>query len=196
MRAAGGMFIADVVQPGFGRTGAGLWGFARHGVVPDIVTMGKPMGNGYPMAGVVTRPDLLAQFCEETGYFNTFGGNPVAAAAGLAVLDVIRDEGLIENARDVGSYFRAGLAELASRVPAMGEVRGAGLFIGLDFIDPARGTPDAARASRTINALKEKGILIGAAGLYANTLKIRPPLPFSRDNADFFLRALSEVIAG
>ncbi|MBC7137959.1 MAG: aminotransferase class III-fold pyridoxal phosphate-dependent enzyme [Defluviimonas sp.] len=196
VRAAGGLFIADEVQPGFGRTGTGLWGFARHGVLPDIVTMGKPMGNGYPMAGMVTRPELLAQFCEETGYFNTFGGNPVAAAAGLAVLDVIRDEGLVENAREVGAYFRAGLAELAARAPVMGEVRGAGLFIGLDFIDPERGTPDAAQAGRTINALKQKGILIGAAGLYGHTLKIRPPLPFSRDNVDFFLQVLAAVMAG
>jgi len=156
--------------------------------------MGKPMGNGFPMAGVVTRPDLLAGFCEETGYFNTFGGNPVAAAAGLAVLDVIRDESLIENAREVGAYFRDGLVDLGERVSAMGEVRGAGLFIGLDFIDPETGAPNAAKASRTINALKDKGILIGAAGLYANTLKIRPPLPFSRDNADFFLKALGEIV--
>ncbi|RWR06195.1 aspartate aminotransferase family protein [Paenirhodobacter populi] len=194
VRAAGGLFIADEVQPGFGRTGAGMWGFGRHGVEPDIVTMGKPMGNGFPMAGVVTRPDLLGGFCEETGYFNTFGGNPVAAAAGLAVLDVIRDEGLIENAREVGTYFRDGLVDLGERISAMGEVRGAGLFIGLDFIDPETGAPNAAKASRTINALKDKGILIGAAGLYANTLKIRPPLPFSRDNADFFLKALGEIV--
>lgn len=194
VRAAGGLFIADEVQPGFGRTGGAMWGFTRHGVEPDIVTMGKPMGNGFPMAGVVTRPDLLARFCKETGYFNTFGGNPVAAAAGLAVLDVIRDEGLIDHANDVGTYFVAGLRDLASRVSGMGEVRGAGLFIGLDFIDPDTGAPNAAKASRTINALRDKGILIGAAGLYANTLKIRPPLPFCRDNADFFLKALGDIL--
>lgn len=195
VRSAGGLFIADEVQPGFGRTGGGLWGFSRHGVVPDIVTMGKPMGNGFPMAGVVTRPDLLTGFCEETGYFNTFGGNPVAAAAGLAVLDVIEDEGLIAHARAVGDYFREGLSDLAARVPSMGEVRGAGLFIGLDFIDPETGAPHAPEASRTINALKDKGILIGAAGLYGNTLKIRPPLPFSCANADFFLSALDDIFA-
>ena len=194
VRAAGGLFIADEVQPGFGRTGAGMWGFARHGVVPDVVTMGKPMGNGYPMAGMVTRPELLARFCEETGYFNTFGGNPVAAAAGLAVLEVIAEEGLIENARDVGQFFREGLADMAARTPAMGEVRGAGLFIGLDFIDPDTGAPNAPKASRTINALKDKGILIGAAGLYGHTLKIRPPLPFSRENAETFLKALGEIL--
>lgn len=194
VRAAGGMFIADEVQPGFGRSGAGMWGFGRHGVVPDIVTMGKPMGNGYPMAGMVTRPDLLARFCDETGYFNTFGGNPVAAAAGAAVLEVIAEEQLIDNARRVGDHFRSGLAALAARHPGIGGLRGAGLFIGLDFVSPDSGTPDARTASYCINALKDKGILIGAAGLYGNTLKIRPPLPFGRDHADFFVSALDEVL--
>lgn len=194
VRAAGGLFIADEVQPGFGRTGDGMWGFARHGLTPDVVTLGKPMGNGYPMGGVVTRPDLLAAFCDRTGYFNTFGGNPVAAAAGLAVLEILREEGLIANARDVGAYFKAGLKDLAARVPSMGEIRGAGLFIGLDFIHPDTGLPDSGKATRTINALKDAGILIGAAGLYGNTLKIRPPLPFSRENADFFLRTLRGVL--
>ena len=106
---AGGLFISDEVQPGFGRTGTAMWGFQRHSVEPDIVTMGKPMGNGFPVGGVVTRPEILESLCETTGYFNTFGGNPVAAAAGLAVLDVIEDEGLIENAKRIGGYFRAGL---------------------------------------------------------------------------------------
>jgi len=193
-RAAGGLFIADEVQPGFGRTGAGMWGFERHGMAPDIVTMGKPMGNGYPMAGVVTRPDLLAGFCAETGYFNTFGGNPVAAAAGMAVLEVIREEGLIGNARAVGAQMLAGLQDLAGRHPELGAARGAGLFMGLDFVDPESGAPAPARAVAAINALKERGILIGAAGLYGNTLKIRPPLPFSAANADQFLAALAGVL--
>ena len=192
--AAGGLFIGDEVQPGFGRTGGGLWGFARHGIVPDIVTMGKPMGNGFPMAGVVTRPELLAQFCEETGYFNTFGGNPVAAAAGSAVLDVIEREGLIDNARDVGAYFKAMLQALKADHADIGDIRGAGLFIGLDFVTAAGG-PDTPRASFVINALKEAGILIGAAGLYGNTLKIRPPLCFSRADADFFVDTLKSVLA-
>lgn len=196
VRAAGGLFIADEVQPGFGRTGAGLWGFARHGVTPDIVTLGKPMGNGFPMAGVVTRPELLAVFCEETGYFNTFGGNPVAAAAGHAVLEVIAEEGLIDNARDTGGYLVEGLGDLATRTPGIGGLRGAGLFIGLDFIDPETGAPDAARAGAAINGLRDQGVLIGAAGLYGNTLKIRPPLSFSRENVGFFLERLESVLAG
>jgi 4-aminobutyrate aminotransferase-like enzyme len=143
----------------------------------------------------VTRPELLAGFCEESGYFNTFGGNPVAAAAGLAVLEVIADEGLIDNARTVGLALRQGLAELALRQPGLGGVRGAGLFLGLDFIDPATGAPDAPAASRAINALKDRGILIGAAGLYGNTLKIRPPLPFSLAHADLFVTTLAQVLS-
>ncbi|MFC5068934.1 aspartate aminotransferase family protein [Flaviflagellibacter deserti] len=193
VHAAGGMFISDEVQPGFGRTGA-MWGFERHGVEPDIVTMGKPMGNGFPMGGMVTRPDLLEPFCEGTGYFNTFGGNPVAAAAGLAVLDVIEGEGLIRNADEVGTYFRTGLRELSNRFPVIGDVRGAGLFTGLEFNDEETREPDTAMATFVINGMKERGVLIGAAGFYGNTLKIRPPLCFSRENADLFFDVLTDVL--
>ncbi|MGE5260517.1 MAG: aspartate aminotransferase family protein [Actinomycetota bacterium] len=195
VHAAGGLFISDEVQPGFGRTGTGMWGFARHGVEPDIVTMGKPMGNGFPVGGVVTRPEVLESLCETTGYFNTFGGNPVAAAAGLAVLDVIEDEGLIENAKEVGGYFRGGLQELAGRHAGIGDVRSAGLFIGIEFSLPSTTEPDSTTASYVINALKERDVLIGAAGAYGNVLKVRPPLCFSRDNADFFLETLDAVLS-
>jgi 4-aminobutyrate aminotransferase-like enzyme len=195
VREAGGLFIADEVQSGFGRTGAGLWGFGRHGVVPDIVTMGKPMGNGFPMGGVVTKPEYLACFCAETGYFNTFGGNPVAAAAGAAVLDVLTSEGLIENAKRQGAALRAGLDELRGMFPEISEVRGAGLFIGLDIIDPTSGGPDPAQTSRIINAMKERGILIGAAGMYGHTLKIRPPLCFSAENVMFFIDTLHAILS-
>ena len=191
---AGGLFISDEVQPGFGRTGTAMWGFQRHGVEPDIVTMGKPMGNGFPVGGVVTRPEILESLCETTGYFNTYGGNPVAAAAGLAVLDVIEDEGLIENANRIGGYFRAGLDEIAGRHQSIGDVRSAGLFIGIEFSLPGTTDPDAATASYAINALKERGVLIGAAGAYGNVLKVRPPLCFSRDNADLFLETLDAVL--
>ena len=192
---AGGLFISDEVQPGFGRTGTAMWGFQRHSVEPDIVTMGKPMGNGFPVGGVVTRPEILEALCETTGYFNTFGGNPVAAAAGLAVLDVIEDEGLIENAREIGGYFRAGLHEIAGRHPSIGDVRGAGLFIGIEFSLPGTTEPDPAAASYAINALKERGVLIGATGVYGNVLKVRPPLCFARDNADLFLETLDAVLS-
>jgi 4-aminobutyrate aminotransferase-like enzyme len=192
---AGGLFISDEVQPGFGRTGTAMWGFQRHGVEPDIVTMGKPMGNGFPVGGVVTRPEILEAFCETTGYFNTFGGNPVAAAAGLAVLEVIEDEGLVENANKIGGYFRAGLRDIAVRHPSIGDVRSAGLFIGIEFSLPGTTDPDVAAASYAINALKERGVLIGAAGAYGNVLKVRPPLCFSRDNADLFLETLDAVLS-
>ncbi|RJG41675.1 aspartate aminotransferase family protein [Mesorhizobium sp. DCY119] len=195
VRQSGGLFIADEVQPGFGRTG-GMWGFLRHGIEPDLVTMGKPMGNGFPMGGIVTRPELLAAFCEETGYFNTFGGNPVAAAAGLAVLDVIRDEELLDNAREVGDYFREGLKELSLAHASIGAVRGAGLFIGLDFIVPDERTPGTSLASHVINRMKENGILIGAAGKYGATLKIRPPLCFSRQDAGYFMATLADILKG
>lgn len=191
---AGGLLIADEVQPGFGRTGGSLWGFERHGVTPDIVTMGKPMGNGFPMGGVVTRPDLLQRFCEETGYFNTFGGNPVAAAAGHAVLKVIEDEGLIERSASVGGHFKQTLLALQTRHSVIGDVRGAGLFIGLDFINPATGEPDMAIATNVINKLKQNGILIGAAGKYGATLKIRPPLCFSDEDADLFSGTLDNIL--
>ncbi|PZP25542.1 aspartate aminotransferase family protein [Pseudomonas kuykendallii] len=192
---AGGLFIADEVQPGFGRTGKGHWCFARHGIEPDIVTLGKPMGNGYPMAGVVTRPELLEAFCAETGYFNTFGANPVAAAAGLAVLQVIEQEGLIANADRIGTLLRDGLRDLGRRDERIGDVRGAGLFIGLEFSRGER-EPDANLAAYVINAMKEEGILIGAAGAYGNVLKIRPALCFGEDNAGFFVETLEKVLRG
>jgi 4-aminobutyrate aminotransferase-like enzyme len=190
-----GLFIADEVQPGFGRTGAALWGFARHGVVPDIVTMGKPMGNGFPMGGVATRAALLNQFAAGVKYFNTFGGNPVAAAAGLAVLDVINDEGLIEHAHATGGYVMNGLREIGNRHIQIGDVRGSGLFIGLELVrDRDAKEPAPEIASELINRLRHRGILIGAAGRYGNTLKIRPPLCFTKDNADMFIAACDQVL--
>jgi len=194
-RRRGGLFIADEVQPGFGRTGAALWGFARHGIVPDIVTMGKPMGNGFPMGGVATRPDLLDRFTAEVKYFNTFGGNPVAAAAGLAVLDVISEEKLMENAAATGAYLAEGLSALGNRHAAIGDVRGAGLFIGLELVsDRAARTPAPQIATAAINGLRRCGVLIGAAGAYGSTLKIRPPLPFAREHADEVIAKLDAVL--
>lgn len=195
VHAHGGLFIADEVQPGFGRTGTAFWGFARHDVVPDIVTMGKPMGNGFPMGGVATRPDLIDRFTAEVKYFNTFGGNPVAAAAGLAVLDVIRDEGLMDNARLVGGYLMDGLREIGNRHIQIGDVRGSGLFIGLELVrDRETKTPAPEVATHVINGLRDHGILIGAAGPFGSTLKIRPPLCFSKDNADSVVSAIDAVL--
>ncbi|WP_068113933.1 aspartate aminotransferase family protein [Tropicimonas marinistellae] len=196
IHAAGGLFIADEVQPGFARSGEAFWGFARHGVAPDLVTMGKPMGNGFPMAAVAARPDHLARFCDDYGYFNTFGGNPVAAAAGKAVLEVIEEEKLQENAREVGQQLLARLTDLAAIDNRIGAVRGAGLFLGIDLCradDPT--TPDADLAAAVINGLKKRGVLIGAAGRYGATLKVRPPLCLSGEEADIFSDALAETLA-
>ena len=195
VRRAGGLFIADEVQPGFGRTGSAFWGFARHGAEPDIVTMGKPMGNGFPMAAMAARPDHLAAFCRDVGYFNTFGGNPVAAAAGLAVLRVIRDDGLQQNAARMGARLASGLHRLAATSLRIGDTRGAGLFLGVDVVDPD-GVPDPDTTSRIINGLRDEGVLIGAAGKYGATLKVRPPLCLSADEVDLFLAAFGRVIAG
>jgi 4-aminobutyrate aminotransferase-like enzyme len=195
VHAKGGLFIADEVQPGFGRTGTAFWGFARHGVDPDIVTMGKPMGNGFPMGGVAMRPELMDRFTAEVKYFNTFGGNPVAAAAGLAVLDVIRDEGLMENADAVGSYLMDGLRQIGNRHIQIGDIRGSGLFVGLELVrDRESKEPAPEIASRVINGLRDHGILIGAAGPYGSTLKIRPPLCFTRENADMVVSACDAVL--
>jgi 4-aminobutyrate aminotransferase-like enzyme len=195
IHAAGGLFVADEVQPGFGRTGEAMWGFERHGVQPDMVTIGKPMGNGYPMAGIVLRPEVVAEFGPRARYFNTFGGNPVAAAAGKAVLDTIREEGLQENALEVGRYLREGLESLTDRYHAIGDVRGSGLFVGVEIVaDPAAKSPDATLTTRIVNGLRERHILISASGPRANVLKIRPPLVFSRENADMLVDNLADVL--
>lgn len=196
VRAAGGLYIADEVQPGFARTGEAMWGFARHGIVPDLVALGKPMGNGYPMGGVAIKPDLLAEFGARNGYFNTFGGNPVAAAAGMAVLETIASEGLQENARSTGAYLLDGLRSVASGSPVVGDVRGCGLYLGVEQVrDSASKDPDAAAAERIVNAMREKGVLIGTAGLNGNILKIRPPLPFGREHADILVEAFADALA-
>ena len=192
IRAAGGIFIADEVQPGFGRTGAGMWGFSRHGIVPDMISMGKPMGNGYPLAALALRPEVIAEFGRNARYFNTFGGNAVAAAVGNAVLDVIADEGLIENARTVGAGFADILRDLARQYAGLGQVRAAGLFLGVDV--ETDGHPDGARAGRLVNGLREEGVLISATGPKGHVLKIRPPLTFSADNVAFFAERLERVL--
>ena len=196
VRAAGGLYIADEVQAGFARSGEKMWGYRLSGVTPDIVTMGKPMGNGHPVAGVVARPDLVNGFREQVMYFNTFGGNPVQCAVGMAVLDVIEQENLQENSRVVGEYIRDGLRALQSDHELIGDVRGRGLFIGVELVtDREAKTPATAQAKTIVNAMKEKGVLISNIGMYDNVLKMRPPLPFSKDNADLLLSVLEDVLA-
>ncbi|GAC67397.1 aspartate aminotransferase family protein [Gordonia soli] len=195
VHSAGGLWIADEVQPGFGRLGESWWGFQRHGIDPDLVVLGKPMGNGVPVAALVGTEAATERFGQDIRYFNTFGGNPVSIAAASAVLDVITDDLLVDNARVVGGRLDAGLRELAAAHPEIGDVRGSGLFIAAEFVsDPEAKTPDPAAAARIVNELRRKRILISASGRHANVLKIRPPLPFSGADADRFLTALSEVL--
>lgn len=190
VRAAGGLFIADEVQPGFGRLGSHLWGFERAGLEPDLVTLGKPMGNGHPVAAVVTRPELTAAFAAQSRYFNTFGGNPVAIAAAQATLDVLRDERLPENAERVGRRLADGIRAL----PHVAGVRGAGLFLGVDLVGHD-GRPDEPFTLAVVEAMKQRRVLIATAGADNTTLKIRPPLPFDDADADRLLETLAEVLS-
>lgn len=192
MRGAGGLVIADEVQAGFARLGPAMWGFERHGLVPDIVTLGKPMGNGYPLAGVVCRHELADTFGARTRFFNTFGGNPVACAAGLAVLDVIERDGLRRQVAEVGALLLGGLRELATRHRSIGGIRGAGLYLGVDIVD-ADGD-DGAASRRVSNALRNRRVLVGTCGPSGATLKVRPPLVFRPEHADRLLSALDEAL--
>ena len=194
VRALGGVLVADEVQAGHGRYGTGLWSFQPSGIEPDMVVMGKPMGNGFPVAALVVRSQLLAAVPEEVELFSTFGGNPVACAAALAVLDVIEDEGLVANAAETGSYLRQGLEALAGRHPVIGDVRGEGLLLGVELVGEER-VPAAGRAGRVTEAMRERGILISTTGPAGNVLKIRPPLVFQREHADLLLQTLDEALA-
>lgn len=188
VRRAGGLYVADEVQGGLGRTGDQMWGFSRHGVVPDLVTLGKPLGNGHPLAALLARPEHLEAFGAGSRYFNTFGGNPVSAAVGIAVLDVIRDEDLLGNAARTGRLLSRGLASLAARHPVVGDVRAAGLYVGIEIVsDPIAKTPWAAGAGQIVNALRRAGVLVGLCGAEGNVVKVRPPLPFGAAHAEIVL---------
>ncbi|MER8847164.1 MULTISPECIES: aspartate aminotransferase family protein [Mesorhizobium] len=193
VRKAGGIVIADEVQSGFGRLGQGMWGFANYGLAPDIVTMGKPIGDGHPMGAVIVRPQLVSSFGSNTGYFNTFGGNPVAAAVGIAVLDVIEGEGLIENARTVGAYTGELLRALQGRHGMVADVRQNGLYFGVELTEDE--ATAAAKTSSVVEAMREDGVLISSCGPRGNVLKIRPPLPFARDNAEQLAEALDRALS-
>jgi 4-aminobutyrate aminotransferase-like enzyme len=193
---AGGLFIADEVQAGFGRFGSHMWGHELQGTVPDIVTLGKPMGNGHPLAGVVTTADLMERFTSQNMYFNTFGGNEVSSAVGLAVLDVLRDEKLLENAQQVGGYVISGMRALQKRHPLIGDVRGKGMFFAVEMItDRETREPASAPTKSIVNAMYERGVLISRIGPHDNILKIRPPLSFSAQNADLLLATLDSVLS-
>ena len=192
-RAAGGICVADEVQGGFGRLGQHFWGFQFDDVIPDIVTLGKPMGNGHPLAAVVTRQEIAEAIANETGYFNTFGGNPVSCAAGLAVLEVIEKEALQRNALEVGEYLRDRLEVLQRDYPVIGELHGSGLLQGIDIIKPD-GALDLEMADRIMNHMRENGVLIGTTGRHYGTLKIRPPIVFQKGHADILLAALMKAL--
>jgi 4-aminobutyrate aminotransferase-like enzyme len=188
VRAAGGLIIGDEVQFGLGRSGSDFWGFNRRGYHPDIVTLGKPVGNGYPLGVVITRRAILEKFQRDTGFFSTFGGNPVAATAGIAVLDVLAKENLMENARTTGEYFINKLRALTPNFEAIKEVRGRGLMVGIEVTDRAL-------TKQLVNALRNRGVLIGSEGPQGNVLKLRPPMPFQPEHADIVVDALTAVLS-
>ena len=192
---AGGLFIADEVQAGFGRSGR-MWGHELCDIVPDIVTMGKPMGNGFPLAAVVARAELIERFRREVTYFNTFGGNPVACAVGNAVLDVMARDQLIEHARVTGDYLRERFAELSLRHELIGDIRGQGLWIGVELVlDRDSKEPASSETRVIVNRMKERGILMNRIGEFDNVLKMRPPLPFAREHADLLIETIDDVFS-
>ncbi|MCV2863684.1 aminotransferase class III-fold pyridoxal phosphate-dependent enzyme [Albidovulum sediminicola] len=196
VRAAGGLCIADEVQAGFGRMGEHFWGYQHHGVTPDFVTIGKPAGNGHPLGVVLTRPEILDHFCEQTAFFSTFGGNNVSAAAGLAVLDVIADGDHVRRAGETARSLFAGLQALKARHPIIGDVRSAGLAFGVELVrDRADLTPAPEETERLINLMREEGLLVGSEGVHGNIVKMRPPLIFEAEHADLALEMMDRALA-
>lgn len=191
VRDSGGVVILDEVQAGFGRTGT-WWGYELSNVSPDIAVMGKPMGSGLPVSGVVTTEEISDSFHEKAFYFNTTAATPLQAAVGGTVIDIIQDEGLIENAEKIGGYLKAELLKIKDDFDYLGDIRGPGLFIGLDIVDNKEDkNPDREKAIEIVEILKGKGVLISNAGQYRNVLKLRPPLVFDSSHADFLLDELS-----
>jgi 4-aminobutyrate aminotransferase-like enzyme len=194
VHASGGLYIADEVQAGFARLGDSMWGFSRHGVVPDIVTMGKPMGNGLPLSGVVFRPEVADEFGRSVRYFNTFAGSSIPVAAGAAVLDILEEENVQERVLENGRLLRAGLEELTQESPYVADVRGSGLYLGVEIVaDPETLAPDRARAEDVINDMRDRRVLISGTGRAANVLKIRPPLAFDSADVTRFLETFAAV---
>jgi 4-aminobutyrate aminotransferase-like enzyme len=196
VRAVGGVCVADEVQVGFGRVGSHFWGFETQGVVPDIVTMGKPIGNGHPLGAVVTTPEIAAAFANGMEYFNTYGGNPVSSEVGLAVLETIQSEGLQAHAQQVGSELKESLKTLISKHAVVGDVRGLGMFLGIELVQD-RDTLDPAAdvASHLVERAKEEGILLSTDGPLHNVVKFKPPLPFSAENAERLVATLDNILS-
>jgi 4-aminobutyrate aminotransferase-like enzyme len=195
VRKSGGVCIADEVQTGFGRIGTHFWGFESQGVIPDIVVLGKPIGNGHPLAAVITTPDIAASFANGMEFFSTFGGNTVSCAIGLAVLETVLEEKLQQHALIIGNRLLVGLNSLKNKFPLIGDVRGSGLFIGIELVkDVQTLEPAAEETAFIVNRLREQGILVGTDGLSHNVIKIRPPMPFSDSDADLLLAGLGNIL--
>jgi 4-aminobutyrate aminotransferase-like enzyme len=192
VRGAGGVCIADEVQTGYGRIGTHFWGFEKYGVVPDVVVLGKPIGNGHPIGAVITTPAIAESFDNGMEFFSTFGGNNVSCAIGLKVLEVVQEENLQSHALQIGERLLGGLRELQQRHEIIADVRGSGLFIGVELTKDQ--TPSTTEATRIVNRMREEGILIGTDGPSHNVLKIRPPMPFSEDDADQLLDTLDGIL--
>ena len=195
VRTTGGICIADEVQIGFGRMGTNFWGFETENVVPDIVTMGKSMGNGHPLSAVVTTKKIADLFDNGMEYFNSFGGNPVSCAVGHAVLNVIKDEELQKNALDVGIYLKERLNDLKEQFPIIGDVRGRGLFLGVELVKNENLLPAKTEAHSIVNQMKENNILLSIDGPDHNVIKIKPPLVFNKENADELVLTFSKVLS-
>lgn len=195
VRARGGLCISDEVQTGFGRLGSHMWGFETHGVVPDIVTMAKGIGNGFPLGAVVTTPEVVSSFIGPN-HLNTFGGNPLSTTAGSAVLDVIKEEGMQENAKQMGDYFILELAKLRDEFEVVGDVRGKGLMIGVELVEnkESREPLNTPTLVSIKDSIKNMGLLIGAGGLNLNTLRIKPPMCINKDDVDFAVAVVRKAI--
>jgi 4-aminobutyrate aminotransferase-like enzyme len=196
VRRAGGLLICDEVQSGFGRSGSHFWGHQKQGVIPDVVTMGKPMGNGHPVAGLVTSAEIMARFRGAFRYFNTFGGNPVSCAAAMAVLEELQEKDLQANAARIGRLAHQRLTQLAQKYPVIGDVRQSGMVFGAEFVlDRDTKAPAAAYADLLVNKMRQRGIILSKLGRHKNTLKIRPPMPFGEDHLDLLMTTLDAVLA-
>ena len=195
VRRAGGLLICDEVQSGFGRSGTHFWAHQKQGVIPDVVTMGKPMGNGHPVAGLVTSAEIMARFRKSFRYFNTFGGNPVSCAAAMAVLEELEEKKLQAHAEKIGLLAQRRLSELAHKYEIIGDVRQSGMVFGAEFVlDRESKEPAVAFADRIVNQMRQRGIILSKLGRHKNTLKIRPPMPFAEEHLDLLMTTLDDVI--
>ena len=195
VKQAGGLLICDEVQSGFGRSGSQFWAYQKHKLIPDIVTLGKPMGNGHPVAGLVTTDEIMSKFRNAYRYFNTFGGNPVSCAAAMAVLDELEDGRLQRNAMQIGELAFKRLSDLANKHIVIGDVRQSGMVFGIEFVnDHDSKEPATEYADRVVNAMRDQGVLLSKLGRHKNTLKIRPPMPFSEEHLTILIETLDSVL--